>query len=149
MTDVVSYLCVDGASDALEWYARALGAEELYRLAMPDGRVGHAEMSIGGTRLMLSDEWPEGGVLGPKSRGGTTVSFAVTVDDVDALHAMWQRAVDAGATVERQPADQFYGYRAGTLLDPFGHRWTINAKLEDVDPAEMQRRIEATDGAEV
>jgi PhnB protein len=147
MTTVTTYLCVDGASDALDFYRRAFGAVELYRLAMPDGRLGHAEMRIGDTTMMLSDEWPEGGVLGPVSRGGATASLTVTVDDVDALDAMWASALTAGATVEREPADQFYGHRTGTLIDPFGHRWSINAVIEDVSPEEMQRRLQATEQA--
>ena len=142
MTEVIAYLAVDRAADALDWYGRAFGAQELYRLPMGDGRIGHAEMVIGDTRLMISDEWPEGGVLGPASRGGPTSSFSIAVDSVEDFDAMWQRALDAGASVEREPADQFYGYRAATLFDPFGHRWTINAKVEDVDPDEMRRRME-------
>jgi PhnB protein len=143
MTEVVPYLAVDGAADALDWYGRAFGAEELYRLTMPDGRIGHAEMRIGDTRLMISDEWPDGGILGPKSRGGPTSSFSINVADVDDLDTLWVRALGEQATVEREPADQFYGYRAATLVDPFGHRWTLNAKFEDVDPDEMQRRMES------
>ena len=148
MTTVNAYLTVDGASDALDFYRRAFGAEELYRLAMPDGRLGHAEMRIGDTKLMISDEWPEGGILGPAARGGATTSFAVTVDDVDALDATWAQALAAGATVEREREDQFYGHRTGTLVDPFGHRWSISAVVEDVSPEEMQRRIADMDGAE-
>lgn len=148
MTTVNAYLCVDGAADALDFYRRAFGAEERYRLAMPDGRLGHAEMRIGDTIVMLSDEWPEGGVLGPRSRGGPTASLAITVDDLDALDALWAAALAAGATVEREPADQFYGHRTGTLVDPFGHRWSISAVIEEVDPEEMQRRMRAWEQSE-
>jgi PhnB protein len=145
MTDVTAYLCVDGADAALDFYRRAFGAEELYRLEMPDGMVGHAEMRIGDTRLMLSDEFPDGGILGPTARGGPTASFAIMVDGIDALDAMWARATAAGAVVEREPADQFYGHRTGTLIDPFGHRWSISAVVEEVSPEEMQRRIAAVE----
>lgn len=143
MTTVNAYLCVDGAADALDFYRRAFGAEELYRLPMPDGRLGHAEMRIGDTTLMLSDEWPEGGVVGPHRQEGSSTSFAITVDDVGALEAMWADALAAGATVEREPADQFYGHRTGTVVDPFGHRWSLSAVLEEVSPEEMRRRMAA------
>jgi PhnB protein len=146
MTTVTAYLCVDGAAAALDFYRRAFGAEERYRLAMGDGRIGHAEIRIGDSTLMLSDEWPEGGVLGPDKRGGTSTSFAVTVESVDALDAMWASALAAGATVERERADQFYGHRTGTLVDPFGHRWSIAAVVEEVSPEEMQRRMAAMEG---
>lgn len=141
MTTVNAYLCVDGAADALDFYRRAFGAEELYRLPMPDGRLGHAEMRIGDTKLMLSDEWPEGGVVGPHRQEGSSTSFSITVDDVGALDRMWADALAAGATVEREPADQFYGHRTGTVVDPFGHRWSISAVLEEVSPEEMRRRL--------
>ncbi|MFA5885226.1 MAG: VOC family protein [Acidimicrobiia bacterium] len=142
MTDVTAYLCVDGADAALDFYRRAFGAEELYRLAMDNGIVGHAEMRIGETRIMLSDEWPDAGILGPIKRGGVSTSFAITVDGLDALDAMWAQAIAAGATVEREPEDQFYGHRTGTLVDPFGHRWSISTPIEEVSPEEMQRRME-------
>ena len=143
MTTVTAYLCVDGASDALAFYAKAFGAEEQYRLAMPDGKLGHAEMRIGDTTLMLSDEWPEGGILGPDKRGGVSTSFSITVDDVAALDAMWDTAIDVGARIERERTDEFYGFRTGTLVDPFGHRWSIMTKIEDVSPDEMARRMAA------
>lgn len=143
MTHVTAYLCVDGAADALDFYQRAFGADEQYRLEMGDGKLGHAEMTIGDTTLMLSDEWPEGGVLGPLKRGGATSSFTIMVADAEALDALWARALAAGAGVERPVEDQFYGHRTGTLVDPFGHRWSVNAVLEEVSPAEMKRRMEA------
>ena len=146
MTNVTAYLCVDGADAALDFYRRAFGAEELYRLAMDDGAIGHAEMRIGDTRLMLSDEWPDGGVVGPHRQDGSSTSFAITVDGVEAHDAMWAAALAAGALVEREPEDQFYGHRTGTVIDPFGHRWSISAVVEDVSPTEMQRRMAAMDG---
>jgi len=146
MTTVTPYLCVDGAADALDFYRRAFGAEELYRLAMANGNIAHAEMCIGDTTLMLSDEWPEGGVLGPEKRGGASTSFSITVGGVDALDTMWASALDAGATVEREREDQFYGHRTGTVVDPFGHRWTISTVIEEVSPEEMQRRLDTMDG---
>ena len=141
MTTVTAYLCIDGASAALAYYEQAFRAKEQYRLEMPDGRLGHAEMTIGDTTIMLSDEWPEGGILGPKSRGGATSSFTIMVESVDALDAMWAAALAAGGTVEREVADQFYGHRTGTLVDPFGQRWSVSAVVEEVSPEEMARRM--------
>jgi len=146
MGAVTPYLCCDGAADAIEFYKRAFGAEELYRLDGPGDMVGHAEISIGDSRLMLSDEWPEGGILGPTKRGGATTAFSIEVDDVDALDAAWARAIGAGATEEEPLTDKFYGYRSGTMIDPFGHRWTIATVVEEVSPEEMQRRMEAEFG---
>jgi len=143
MQSVTAYLSVDGAADAIDFYTRAFGAQERYRLPMGDGRLGHAEITIGDTTLMLADEWPDGHVLGPLKRGGASVSFSIEVDSVDALDAMWASATSAGATVQQEPEDQFYGYRSGQLIDPFGHRWGIMTKIEDVSPEEMQRRMEA------
>jgi PhnB protein len=118
---VTTYLCVKGASDAIAFYQRAFGARELYRLANDDGTLGHAEIVIGSTVLMLSDEWPEARVLSPVTLGGNSVSLSVAVEDVDAAFA---RAVEAGAKVERPVAEAPYG-RGGWLVDPFGHRWHL------------------------
>ena len=148
MSEVLAYLSVDGASDAIDFYTRAFGATELYRLPMPDGRVGHAEVQIGDTRVMLADEFPEMNILGPNARGGPTASFAIMVDSPEALEAMWAQALGAGATVEREIEDQFYGHRMGQLLDPYGHKWSINAVVEEVSPEEMQRRMEGMDFSE-
>ena len=136
---VNSYFVVDDAAKAIEFYARAFGAEELYRLPMGD-KIGHAEIRIGDTHLMLSDEWPEWGSLGPKSRGGPTSTFVVYVPDADAA---FRRAVDAGATPERPVADEFWGDRMGKVVDPFGHRWSLATHVEDVSPEEMGRRLQA------
>ena len=143
MQSVTAYLSVDGAADAIDFYTRAFGAQERYRLPMGDGRLGHAEITIGDTTLMLADEWADGDVLGPLKRGGVSVTFSIEVADVDALDRMWASATSAGATVQQEREDQFYGYRSGTLVDPFGHRWGIMTKIEDVSPEEMQRRMEA------
>ena len=148
MSYVLPYLSVDGASDAIDFYTRAFGATELYRLPMDDGRVGHAEITIGDSRLMLADEYPEMNILGPNARGGPTTSFAIMVDSPEALEAIWTQALAAGATVEREIEDQFYGHRMGQLLDPFGHKWSINAVVEEVSPEEMRRRMEGMDFSE-
>ena len=141
---VTAYLVVEDAARALAFYADAFGARELYRLPVPrpDGteRIGHAETRIGDTILMLSDEWPDMGYLGPNKRGGATASFVIYGPDCDAAFA---RAVAAGATVEKPVADQFWGDRMGTVRDPFGHKWTLGTHVEDVAPEEMNRRFEA------
>jgi len=127
----------DGAG-ALDFYKKAFGAEEVLRMPMGD-KIGHAEIKIGDSIVMLSDEWPDMGFLGPRTRGGTTVSLMIYVEDADSA---FKRAVDAGGTAERPVENQFYGDRSGTLIDPFGHRWTISTHIEDVEPAEMNRRME-------
>ena len=134
------YLCAKGAAAALEFYARAFGAVETMRLAEPSGRIGHAEFKIGEATVMLADEYPEMQVLSPQSLGGAAVMMHLYVPDVDAFVA---RAVAAGATLVRPIEDQFYGDRAGTLVDPFGHRWMISTHKEDVSSAEMERRYKA------
>jgi PhnB protein len=134
---VTPYMTVDGAAEAIRWYGQAFGATEALRLPMGD-KIGHAEIRIGDSFVMLSDEWPDMGMLGPKSRGGTTMSLMIYVDDSDAVFA---RAIEAGATEERPVQDQFYGDRSGTLVDPFGHRWTISTHIEDVPDDEIQRRM--------
>ena len=136
---VTPYLVVDGAEEAIRFYTEALGATEVLRLPMA-GKIGHAEIKIGDSHVMLSDEWPDMDIRGPKSRGGATSSLMIYVEDADAAFA---RAVAAGATVERPVEDQFYGDRNGALVDPFGHRWTISTHVEDVPEDEMQRRMDA------
>jgi PhnB protein len=135
---VTPYLAVKDAAKALDVYTRALGAEERFRFEH-GGKVGHAEMQIGDSIVMLSDEWPEGGHLSPQSLGGTPTSLHVYVDDVDSA---FRQAVDAGAKEERAVQDQFYGDRSGTFLDPFGHRWNLATHVEDVSEEELQRRME-------
>lgn len=136
---VTPYLICDGAAQAIEFYARALGAREVFRLPMGD-KVGHAEIVIGDSHVMLSDEWPGMGLLGPQRRGGATASLMVYVDDVDAAFA---QAVKAGARVEKPCADQFWGDRTATVIDPCGHRWTLATHIEDVPPEELERRMVA------
>jgi PhnB protein len=136
---VTPYLIVDDAAAALDFYRKAFGAEECLRMPMGE-KIGHAEISIGDSRVMLSDEWPVMGLLGPKMRGGATASLMIYLDSVDSA---FERAIKAGATVERPVENQFYGDRSGTLIDPFGHRWTLSTHVEDVTPEEMERRMEA------
>ena len=137
--NVTPYLIVDDAAEAIRFYEKALGATEIFRLPMGD-RIGHAEIKIGDSIVMLSDEWPDMGKLGPKARGGATSSMMLYVEDVDAAYA---RATAAGATAERPPEDQFWGDRMGSLIDPFGHSWSLATHVEDVPEDEMQRRMEA------
>ena len=134
---VTPYLVVDGAANAIDFYVKAFGAEEVMRMPMGD-RIGHAEIRIGDSHVMLAYEFPDQGHRGPKSYGGTSVSLMVYLPDVDTVFA---RALAAGATEERAVADQFYGDRSGTLRDPFGHCWMIATHVEDVSPEEMQRRM--------
>jgi uncharacterized glyoxalase superfamily protein PhnB len=138
--EVYPYLRVRDAGRALAFYKEAFGAEELFRLTEPSGRIGHAEIRIGGTTLMLSDEYPEMNIVGPQTLGGTTFSIHLHVDDADA----WiERAVAAGATVLRAAADAFYGERSGSVRDPFGHEWLVGHQVEEVSTEEMQRRYTA------
>jgi PhnB protein len=132
------YLSIRGAERAIGFYVEAFGATERYRLPMPDGRIGHAGLAIDGVSFWLADEYPEMNVKGSESLGGTSVSLALYVPDVDAFVA---HAVARGATVERAPKDEFYGDRTGILLDPFGHRWMIHSRREEVSPEEMKRRM--------
>jgi PhnB protein len=131
------YLVVDGTAKALDFYKDAFGATERMRMPAPGGRVGHAEISIGDSVIMLADEHPEIGARGPRAYGGTPVSLHLYVPDVDATV---QKAVTAGATLVSPVADKFYGDRMGTIDDPFGHRWHVSTHKEDVPPAEMARR---------
>lgn len=137
---ITPYLTVKGAPRALEFYEKAFGAKVLFRMDDKEGRVSHAELELGDSRIMLSDEHPEMGVRSPLSVGGTPVSIHLYTDDVDATVA---RAVALGAKVTRAVADQFYGDRSGTLTDPFGHRWFVSTHTEDVSPEEMERRVAA------
>jgi PhnB protein len=138
---ITPYIVVQGGAAAIEFYKKAFGAEEIYRMDMPDGRLGHAELQIGDSRLMLSDEMPEmpdAVARTPKTLGGTTFGFNVYLEDVD---SRFERAVAAGAKVRRPLANQFYGDRSGTVEDPFGHLWTLASRVEDVSPEEMKRRM--------
>ena len=138
--ELFAYLCVDDADAAIRFYRDAFGAIEKFRLTEPGGRVGHAELTFNcGATLMLADEFPEIGVRGPVSLGGSPVTIHLHVDDADAVV---ERAAQAGATVETPPTDQFYGERSAILKDPFGHRWNIGHHIEEVSPSEMQRRFD-------
>jgi PhnB protein len=137
---VSPYLIVNGAARALDFYRQALGATELMRLKSPDGKVGHAEMRVGDSVVMLADEHPEHGAHGPGKFGGSPVSLHVYVEDVDAV---WSRATAAGAKVKRPLADQCYGDRSGALEDPFGHTWHLSTHIEDVPADEIERRAAA------
>ncbi len=134
------YLIIKGAARAIEFYKKAFGATELMRMAQPDGRIGHAEIRIGNSPIMLADEVPEMGHRSPQSLGGSPVSILLYVEDVDAL---FNQAVSAGAKVERPVQDQFYGDRTGGVTDPFGHVWYIATHKEDVSPEEMRKRAAA------
>ena len=138
--EVFPYLRVHNAAEAIEFYGRAFGATERFRLTEPGGRIGHAELQIGPAVVMVSDEYPEHGIRGPRSLGGTSMSLHLHVGDVDRA---FERAVAAGAEVLRPLADQFYGERGGTVRDPFGHEWVLGGHLEEVSPQEMQRRFTA------
>lgn len=138
--EVYPYLRVHNTAEAIAFYERAFGATELFRLAEPSGRIGHAEIKIGPATIMLSDEYPEHDIKGPRSLGGTSFSIHLHVEDVDAA---FEQAVRAGAQVIRPLKDQFYGERSGTVRDPFGHEWLLGGHLETVTPEEMQRRFSA------
>jgi PhnB protein len=137
---VTPYLIVDGAAGAIEYYRKAFGASELLRMSDPQGRIGHAEIRIGDSVIMLADEHHEMGYRGPRTLGGTSVSILLYLADVDAV---FERAISAGGKALRPVADQFYGDRMGTLEDPFGHVWTLGTHIEDVSPEEMKRRMAA------
>ena len=140
---VTPYLICDGAADAIEYYKKAFGATELFRMDH-GGKVGHAELKIGDSPIMLADEYPQMGYRSPKALGGTPVSIMIYVEDVDTVY---KQAIDAGATEVKPLQDQFYGDRSGTLTDPFGHVWTIATHKEDVTMEEMNRRMAAAHGA--
>jgi PhnB protein len=137
---ITPYLVIKGAAAAIDFYKQALGATELLRMPQDDGRIGHAELKIGDSVIMLADEYPEMQTVGPKTLGNTSVGLLVYVADAD---ASFEKAVSLGAKVLKPLADQFYGDRNGTVEDPFGHKWTIGTHLEDVTPEEMQRRMSA------
>lgn len=135
---VTPYLIVKGAADAIEFYSKAFGATEVMRLDGPDGKLGHAELQAGDSRIMMADECPEMNALAPQSPGSSGVSICLYVEDVDKVVA---QAIEAGAKVQRPLQDQFYGDRSATLEDPFGHVWTVATHVEDVTPEEIDRRM--------
>lgn len=142
---VSPYLCVDGAEEAIAFYGAVFGATERMRIGAPEGKIGHAELAIGDSVIMLSDQMPEWGAVGPEMVGGTPVTMGVYVVDVDATFA---KAIELGATSLRPVEDQFYGDRSGQFLDPWGHRWSVATHIEDVAPDEMERRAAAMMGGE-
>jgi PhnB protein len=141
---VTPYLVADGAAAALAFYERVFGARLLMRLDGPGGKIGHAEIQIGTSRLMLADEHPEMGIRGPRSIGGSPVSLVLYVPDVDAVVAA---AVAAGAKLQRPVEDKFYGDRMGSIEDPFGHVWHVSTHVEDVAADELERRAAAMAGS--
>ncbi len=136
---VTPYLAVNDAARAIDFYKRAFGAQERGRMEGPPGKIGHAELKIGDSIIMLSDEFPGAGCRAPQSLGGTTVNLFIYVKDVDAA---FNQAVSAGAKVEMPVADQFWGDRYGKLTDPFGHSWALATHKEDVAPEEMRQRAQ-------
>jgi len=141
---VTPYLIIKGATAALDYYTRAFGAVELFRMPAPEGKIGHAEIKIGDSPIMLADEAPEMGYKSPQSLGGSPVSIMIYVEDVDTV---FSRAIAAGGKEQRPVKDQFYGDRSGTLEDPFGHIWHVATHTEDVSPEEMERRAKAHSAA--
>lgn len=137
---VTPYLIIDGAADAIAYYRKAFGATELFRMPAPGGKIGHAEIKIGDSPIMLADEAPEMGFKGPKTIGGSPISIMIYVDDVDTV---FNQAIAAGGTEQRPVKDQFYGDRSGTLEDPFGHVWHVATHKEDVSPEEMEERMKS------
>jgi PhnB protein len=137
---VTTYLTLDDAAAAISYYEEAFGAKQKVRMDTPDGKVGHAELQIGDSLVMVSDEFPQGSTRSPKELGGTCAGVFMYVEDVDAVV---KRAVDAGATVTMEVADQFWGDRFGTITDPFGHSWSIATHVEDVAPEEIAERAKA------
>jgi PhnB protein len=134
------YLCVDDAAGAIEYYKRAFGAKERGRMESPEGKIAHAALEIGDSVVMLSDAFPQFVTRPPKEVGATTMSVFLYVEDVDTVV---KQAVDAGATIEREVEDQFWGDRFGSVTDPFGHNWAIATHIEDVPPEEMAERAKA------
>jgi PhnB protein len=139
---VTPYLSVSNAAQMIDFYKKVFGAVETMRLKQPDGRIGHAQLLINGATVMLADEFPEMGILSPKTLGGTRspVSIHLYVENVDDVY---KRALSAGATSLREPADQFYGERNAQVRDPSGHCWDISTQIEEVSPEEMQKRFNA------
>jgi PhnB protein len=142
---ITPYLIIEGAAKAIDFYTKIFGATELLRLPGPDGKLGHAEIRIGDSVIMLADESPQMGNRSPKSIGGSPVSIMLYVEHSDRI---FDKAVAAGATIDRPVEDQFYGDRSGTVIDPFGYKWTISTHVEDVSPEEMNKRIAALFGGQ-
>ena len=137
---VTPYLIIEGAAAAIEFYKKAFGAKELFRFPAPEGKIGHAEIKIGDSPIMLADAYPDMGYNGPKSLGGSPVSLMIYVENVDTV---FNQAVEAGATVKEAVSDKFYGDRSGSLIDPYGHVWHVSTHKEDVSMEEMEKRAKA------
>jgi PhnB protein len=137
---VTPYLYIKGATGAIDFYKKAFGAVELFRMPTPNGTIAHAEIKIGDSPIMLADEFPEMQAVSPQTLGGSALSIMIYVEDVDTV---FNRAVAAGATQQRPVEDKFYGDRSGTLVDPYGHIWHVSTHIEDVTPEEMAKRAEA------
>ena len=135
---ITPYLVIKGAAEAIEYYKKVFGATELFRMPDPSGRIGHAELMIGDSHIMLADEFPEMNYRGPVSDGSSPVSLLLYVEDVDSIV---ERAIAAGAKVLKPVQDQFYGDRSGFIQDPFGHLWGVATHKEDVSPEEMEERM--------
>ncbi|PWT90292.1 MAG: glyoxalase [Blastocatellia bacterium] len=140
---VTPYLIIHGAANAITYYKKAFGATELFRMEDNKGKIGHAELKIGDSPIMLADEQPEMGYKGPQASAGTPVSLMIYVENVDKIY---NQAIAAGGKELKALQDQFYGDRSGTLKDPFGHVWTVATHIEDVTPAEMEKRVAAAHG---
>ena len=140
MTAITPHVVVRGAAKAATWYVRALGAEELSRVPLPNGKLMTVELRFGDSTVRLSDEFPEWDVLSPQTIGGTAVVLHLSTDEVDIL---WQHALDAGAEVIHPLEDQFWGNRQGQIVDPFGHRWNLSRPVRDVPPDELERAAAA------
>ena len=136
---ITPYLAVENATEAIDFYKRALGAEEKVRMDGPGGAIMHAELQVGDSIIMLSDPFPQASTKPPKELGGTSVSIFAYVENIDDVY---KQAIDAGASSLMEPDDMFWGDRFGSVQDPFGHSWTIATHIEDVEPEEMQRRSE-------
>ncbi|HSI63054.1 MAG TPA: VOC family protein [Candidatus Saccharimonadia bacterium] len=143
---VTPSIVIRNAAEALDFYKKAFDAKEVYRLAAPDGKIVHAEMQFGDSRVMMSDEFPEWQSYAPQSIGGTAATLMIYVDDVD---ASYKQALDAGAKVMSEPSDQFWGDRMAGLYDPYGHRWSLATHIEDVSPEEIGRRAEKFFGGNI
>ncbi len=135
---VIPYLITRNAAKAIDWYKTVLGASEIMRFPMPDGRLGHAELKLGDSHIMLADEFPERQAVSPETVGGTASAIMLYMPDVDTV---FKKAVAMGAKVKEDVQDKFYGDRSATFYDPFGHQWTVATHIEDVTPEEMQRRM--------
>ena len=136
--NVIPYIIVNNAAQAIEFYKKAFGAKEVMRFDRPDGKVGHAEIKIGDTIIMLADESPEMQALAPKAYGGSPVSLLLYIEDVDAV---FKKAISLGATEKRPLENMFYGDRTGSLIDPFGHIWYVSTHIEDVSQEEVRKRV--------